>query len=186
MLPLPGPGFFYSLLKDVGRLSLGRLRSRSLPRAEAFRRWTVDQWYPPSTAIREFADQDLARRSDKANQEADLLRDEAMGMTWEQYPEAYKAASAEANDATIRADALYELLKGDLEYQLLNGDLIARGFAEPHSHRAPYLTICRHEWRVIKLEPPENRAAGGGVSYIGVTIGKPGTKRFLCRWAGDR
>jgi hypothetical protein len=186
MLPLPGPGFFYSLLKDLGRLSLGRLRGRSLPRAEAFRRWTVDQWYPASTAIREFADQDLVRRSDKANQEANQLWEEALGITWEAYPEAYKASRAQANDATIRADALYELLREGLECQLLNGDLIARGFAEPYVHRAPYLTISRHAWRVIKLEAPETRAAGGGISYIGVTIGKPGTKRFLWRWAGDR
>jgi hypothetical protein len=58
--PLPGTSFIYSLLKDVGRWSWTGLRGRRLPRAEAFRRWTVGHWYEPFAAIRQFADQNFA------------------------------------------------------------------------------------------------------------------------------
>jgi hypothetical protein len=68
----------------------------------------------------------------------------------------------------------------DLKEQLTMGELIARGFREPLSHGAPYLTISRHEWRVIELKLPD-RAEGGGIGYVGLTIGKPGTKRLLRR-----
>ena len=61
-----------------------------------FDAWTVDQWYPPSTAICEFADQDLVRRSDKASQEANQLWEEAMGITWEAYPAVLGFASVAA------------------------------------------------------------------------------------------
>jgi hypothetical protein len=68
----------------------------------------------------------------------------------------------------------------DLKEQLTRGELIARGFREPLSHGAPYLTISRHEWRVIELKLPD-RAEGGGIGYVGLTIGKPGTKRLFRR-----
>jgi hypothetical protein len=65
---------------------------------------------------------------------------------------------------------------------LHGGELIARGFAEPSSHGAPYLTISRHEWQILKLDPQGDQAArGGGVGYIGLTIGKPGTRSFFRR-----
>jgi hypothetical protein len=53
-------------------------------------------------------------------------------------------------------------------------------FDEPFSHGAPYLTIPRQEWLIIKLEAPD-RAEGAGVGYIGLRIGKAGTKSVF-RW----
>jgi hypothetical protein len=150
---------------------------RNLLRAEVFRRWTVDQWYEPFAAIREFADQDLLGRSDNADEEHRRLGDElpsGAGMTAEEY----KNARDQADRASVRVRALRALLQEDLERQLVSGDLIARGFREPFTHGAPYLTISRNEWRIIKLEPPSH-ATGGGVSYVGLTIGRPGARRFL-------
>jgi hypothetical protein len=103
---------------------------RNLLRAEVFRRWTVDQWYEPFAAIREFADQDLLGRSDNADEEHRRLGDELpseAGMTAEEY----KNARDQADRASVRVIALRALLQEDLERQLVSGDLIARGFREP-------------------------------------------------------
>jgi hypothetical protein len=167
-IPLPGASFLYSLLKD----GVSWLRGRRLLRADAFRRWTVDQWYQPEWAVDEFVDPDWLRQRAEA------------------YRECTKAWDTWANGST-RDEALYEeakrkldswdgLIREALNNQLVRGELVARGFREPFSHGASYLTISRHEWRIIKVEWPD-RATGGGVTYIGVTIGKPGTKRFFSR-----
>jgi hypothetical protein len=126
----------------------------------------------------------LLRRSDNADEEHRRLWEERL---WEKPPSAermtpeyYKTARDQSDSASARVQALRKLLREDLEGQLVSGDLIARGFREPFSHGAPYLVISRNEWRIIKLEQPD-RAAGGGISYIGVTIGEPGTKRLFRR-----
>jgi len=172
-IPLPGAGLVYSLFKDVW----SRLQGLRLPHAEAFQRWTVDQWYHPTAAIDQFGDQDLVARRDEAHREANRLWKEVpsgVGIT----PEEYTSARHRADHASQRVGALGALLQEGLKARLVNGELIARGFREPFSHGAPYLTISRHEWRIIKLEPPD-RAAGGSVSYVGLTIGKVGTKSFF-------
>jgi hypothetical protein len=182
----PGASFLYSAFKDVWRAASSRWRGRNVLRAEAFRRWTVDQLCEPIEAIRAFADQDLVEQSDEAHQEADGL--------WMQLPlddrlmsEEYRSARTLAEDANTRAKALGAVLRENLEAQLVSGELIARGFREPFSHGAPYLTISRQEWRIIKLDPSNPggtyvaAAAGSGVAYVGLTIGRPGTKRFLRR-----
>ena len=79
-----------------------------------------------------------------------------------------------------RMAAVDQWINEDLNRRLAAGELIARGFREPFSHGAPYLTISRHEWKIIRLEPPD-RAQGGGVSYVGLTIGRVGTKSFFRR-----
>jgi hypothetical protein len=197
-IPLPGAGFVYSLVKDVGRWSLSRLQGRHVLRIDGFRRWTVDQWCVPWTALYLFADQDLVEESKAAAEDANRMWEEAnrmwevlpsgAGMTPEEYGSAKALADkakaladkakALADKALVRADTLRALAWEELEKQLANGEPIARGFREPLSHGAPYLTISRHEWMVIKLEPPD-RAAGGGIAYVGLMIGKPGTKRLF-------
>jgi hypothetical protein len=176
-IPLAGAGFIYSLVKDVGRWSLSRLQGRHLPRIDGFRRWTVDQWYVPWTALYLFLDQDLMEESKAAAEEANRMWEalpSGAGMT----PEEYRSAKAQADKALVRANTLRALAWEELQKRLANGELMARGFREPLSHGAPYLTISRHEWRVIKLEPPD-RAAGGGIAYAGLMIGKPGSKRLF-------
>jgi hypothetical protein len=79
-----------------------------------------------------------------------------------------------------RMAAVDQWINEDLNRRLATGELVARGFREPFSHGAPYLTISRHEWKIIRLEPPD-RAQGGGVSYVGLTIGRVGTKSFFRR-----
>jgi hypothetical protein len=161
----------YSLLKDFWSL----LRDVRLPHAEVFRQLTVDEWYHPSVAIREFADPELLRGREIADQEAARVEwPSGAGMS----PEEYRSATARAESVQARADNLRKLVTENIKDQLVRGELIARGFREPFSHGASYLTISRHEWRIIKLEPPD-RAAGGGVSYTGLTIGKAGTARLF-------
>jgi hypothetical protein len=108
MLPLPGANFVYSFGKDVWRWGSSRWRGRNLLRAEVFRRWTVDQWYEPFAAIREFADQELLGRSDNADEEHRKLWEElpsGEGMT----PEEYKNARDQADSASVRVRALRAL-----------------------------------------------------------------------------
>jgi hypothetical protein len=87
-------------------------------------------------------------------------------------------------DVKRKVEAFTNLIYKDLDEQLVRGELIARGFREPFSHGAPYLTISRHEWRIIKLGPPD-RAEGGGVSYVGLTIGKVGTSHSFGDATGE-
>ena len=163
----------YSLLKDFWSL----LRERRLPHAEVFRQLTVDEWHHPSVAIRAFADPELLRGREIADQEAARIeRPSGAGMS----PEGYRSARARAESVQARADNLHKLVTENIEGQLVSGELIARGFREPFSHGAPYHTISQHEWRVLKLELPDH-AVGGGITYIGLTIGKAGTWQFFPR-----
>jgi hypothetical protein len=147
-----------------------------------FRRLTVDRWYPLDAAIREFGDPELVDDSAKAHQKWwQLFTEQATGAELNQ---------ADLEEATEQDNYLRERLLEDLRDRLTFGELIARGFREPISHGAPYLTISQHEWRVIELQRPEyvdgDRAAGGGIAYVGLTIGKPGTKRLFRRGSMNR
>jgi hypothetical protein len=138
------------------------LRGRRLPRVGVFRHWTVDQWYHPDAAAREFGDQDWLRQRDEAYLEGNKVWGAwARGITTDQ--KLFENAKQKAKDASQEADVYDNLILEDLNDRLVLGELKARGFREPFSHGAPYLTISRHEWRVLKLEWP-NRATGGGVS----------------------
>jgi hypothetical protein len=83
-------------------------------------------------------------------------------------------------DTKPQVEAYNNLIREDLNERLARGELIAKGFQEPFSHGAPYLTIARHEWLILKLVWPD-RAQGGGASYIGLTIGKAGTRSIFRR-----
>jgi hypothetical protein len=75
----------------------------------------------------------------------------------------------------------------EIHAELIRGELIARGFRVPFSPGAPYLTISRQEWRVLNLLYPNHAVDGSSnYAYVGVTIGKPGTKRFLRQRARSR
>jgi len=105
MLPLPNASVVYSIGKAVWRWGSNRWRGRNLLRAEVFRRWTVDQWYQPFAAIREFADQDLLGRRDSANEEHRRLGEElrsGQAVT----PEEYTNARHQADSASVRVSAL--------------------------------------------------------------------------------
>jgi len=164
MQPLP-------LLKDLWSL----LRDRRLLHAEVLRQLTVDEWYHPSVAISEFADPQLLGAREIADQEAARINwPSGAGMS----PEEYRSARARAESVQASADNLHQRVMENIQGQLVCGELIARGFREPVCHGAFYLPISKHEWRILKLEPPD-RAAGGGVSYTGLTIGKADTRRFF-------
>jgi hypothetical protein len=126
---------------------------------------TVAEWLAAPTAIEKFGNQDWIRlRSEDAEEAYRPGRDSEQGHRL------YEAAT----------DVLLE----DLREKLLRGELMARAFREPFAPRAPYVTIARHEWRVLELKTPD-RAEGAGVGYAGVTIGKVGTKRFF-QWMWGR
>ena len=193
-IPLPAAGFVYSLLKDAWGWGLAHLRGRRLPHAEAFQRWTVDEWYHPYLAVEEFGNRDWLRDRKEAQHRQDKVAVEltelvAKGivpypLTWSDEPEVTEAKERsrkldeQYKHVTVQIEALTDLIHQDLEWRLAAGELVARGCREPFG--GPYLTISRHEWQVLKLELPAC-AKGGGVSYIGLTIGKPGTKRLFRR-----
>jgi hypothetical protein len=141
---------------------------------EVFRGWTVEQWYTFVEAIYEFVDQEWVRQHNEAYEKINKAFGEFDTNMTDQKQYEY------ARRLQVDADAYDNLIFEELHERLARGELIARGFREPLSHGAPYLTISRHEWRIIKFELP-NRAVGGGISYIGLTIGKPGAKRFFRR-----
>jgi hypothetical protein len=165
-MPLPGAGFAYSLVKDVWgwastRLQGGLLRSTFL----GAKAWTVDEWHSAAWAEVYFANPDL---NQKLKELAPELRKDKEGTP--RYEEAHR-----------HARMLQLHIETDLNDQLVSGKLIARGFREPFTPGGRYLTISRHEWRVLKLDAWSDRVEGGGVSYIGVTIGRAGAKRFFRR-----
>jgi hypothetical protein len=165
-IPLPGGSFAYSLVKDLWgwvstRLQCGLLRSTFL----GAKAWTVDEWHSAAWAEIHFANPDLSRKLEELAPE--LRKD--------------KEGTPRYEEANRHATALQMSIESDLNDQLVRGKLIARGFREPFTPSAHYLTISRHEWRVLKLDAWSDRVEGGGVSYIGVTIGRAGTKRFFRR-----
>jgi hypothetical protein len=198
MIPLPGANFVYSLIKDLWSwLRVRSARGVSQSIVAHGKRWTVGHWYNPDEAIFEFGSQgalqslrEARTERDKAWNERDLFHiDDKRVVTFnpvatEETPEVREAKTRALckryDDAELAVDAFLNLIYQDLNDQLLRGELIARGFREPFSHGVPYRTISRHEWRILKLEPPD-RATGGGVSYVGLTIGKAGTKSFFRR-----
>jgi hypothetical protein len=96
--------------------------------------------------------------------------------------EEHKVMTEQLNDAQHRIHYYQMLLGDDLRERLLRGELIARAYREPHVHGALEVTISRHEWRILRPTLPD-RAEGAGIGYVGVMIGKPGTKRlFRRRW----
>jgi hypothetical protein len=164
------------------------------------RGWTVDEWYYPFSAVAEFGDphwlqrlREAEQRREKARAERDKLSpsyhsdfpsfgEEPEGPEEPEARERFLAFDEQYKEAKLTADAATSVIMGDLLNQLIRGELIAQGFREPFAQGAPYLTISRHEWHVIRLEKL-NGASGGGVTYIGLTIGKAGTKRFFRRKA---
>jgi hypothetical protein len=173
MIPLPGASFVYSLLKDVGNWSLTRLRGR---RVQLWAKgWTVGDWYPPALAAEKFGDQDRLQHRKNAQQQLEKVwaeRDEL----WDDVLDFNKRYE----DAQGTVDLFTDLICEDLRQRLARGELIARGFREPFAPGAPYLTISRHEWRIIKLDLPD-RAEGSDAGYVGLTIGKVGTKSLFRR-----
>jgi hypothetical protein len=206
MIPLPGASFVYSLLKDIWSWLTGLRGRRLLPAlfqstVASTKGWTVDHWHHPVEAFLKFGDQDWLRDRKEAEKERDkaeaerrkgvTIGDRRISPYWSlgvpQTPEEAEARKCFSSleqrytDAQRKVDFLAKMINEDLTEQLARGELMARGFRAPFSHGAPYLTISRHEWRIIKLDAPTDRAEGGGVSYVGLTIGKAGTKSFLRR-----
>jgi hypothetical protein len=164
---------------------------------------TVGHWYDPVTALEQFGDQEWVRRSKEARQREDAAYAELLSLnaqtrsrtvvptsplTAEETPEEAEAREhirrlqQRKHDAYQEARTLTDLLMEDLQEQLARGELIARGFTEPSSPGAPYLTISRHEWQILKLNLQGGPAARGwGVGYVGLTIGKPGIRSFFRR-----
>jgi hypothetical protein len=165
MIPVPGASFVYSLLKDIWSWGLPWFRGR---RFQPWG-WTVGRWYHPYDATEKFGDQDRLR----------YYKEAQLGME-KAFFECCKDAKSDEKykqykDAKLQVEGFDDLIREDLNELLARGELIARGFREPFSHGAPYLTISRHEWLIIELVPLD-RAEGGGVSYIGLRIGKAGTR----------
>jgi hypothetical protein len=170
MIPFPGASFVYSLLKDIWSWGFSRFRAR---RFQLWARgWTVGRWYHPYEAYEKFGDQDWLRYYNQEQEKAFVEFGKDHGREYLPH-----AISREYEDKIRQYD---HLIREDLHERLARGELIARGFREPFSHGAPYLTISRHEWLIIKWVEPD-RAEGGGVSYIGLTIGKAGTRSIFRR-----
>jgi hypothetical protein len=170
MIPLPGASFVYTLLKDIWSWRLSRGARYQL----WARGWTVGHWYHPYDAAQKFGDQEYFRFYNEAQQEDTKAYIEWCGNTGDD------ALYKQWKDAKGKTEGYDNLIREDLDERLARGELIARGFREPFSHGAPYLTISRHEWLIIKLVSPD-RAEGGGVSYIGLRIGKAGTRSVFRR-----
>jgi hypothetical protein len=92
--------------------------------------------------------------------------------------ERFLAFDKQYKEAKLTADALTDVIMADLHNQLVRGELIARGFRKPFALGAPYVTISRHEWHVLNLNELSD-ASAEGVGYVGLRIGKAGTKRFF-------
>jgi hypothetical protein len=173
---LPSAGFVYSLLKDIWNSGSTRLRGR---RFQTWARgWTVDHWCDLASAAEEFGDQELVGR----RQEVWQRREDVWEAMHEQVigSDVYKELKRQYEGEQQTADLFTNLIYIDLREQLARGELTARGFREPHSHGVPSLTIRREEWPIIMLEPPD-RAEGAGIGYVGLTIGKVGTKSLFRR-----
>jgi hypothetical protein len=196
------------LLKDSVDLALSTWRSinkrwllslfqSTVARA---RGWTVAEWHSPYSVVEVFGDRDLLKRRSEAWERrknawveqqklspsfnADDPDGPFMTLEEPQGPKArerFLALDRMYEEANTDGEAFDGLLRAGIHIRLLSGELIARGFREPFTHGAPYLTISRHEWHIIRLEEGSTRAVGNGVAYVGVTIGKPGTRRFLRR-----
>src|SRR5215469_15554087 len=166
-MPFPGARFIYSLLKDA-RSSLRGINPCALYQSSMARGkgWTVDRWYTPSEAVEKFGDQDYLRRLKEFNEEQDKAWN-----AWFNDGAPLLVTMGQYDEAKLTIEALVNLINEDLNDQLVSGELIARGFREPFSPGGAYLTISRHEWRVVKFQASD-RMEGGGVSYIGLTIGK--------------
>jgi hypothetical protein len=194
------------LLKDGAELLLNAWRAvrerstfavfqSSIARAKG---WTVDEWYSPFSAVTALGDPDWLQRLREAEQRREKARAERDKLSpnyhygfplFGEEPEEpeepetrerFLALDEQYKEAKLTADAATSVIMADLQNQLIRGELIARGFREPFAQGAPYLTISRHEWHVIRLEEFYG-ASGGGVTYIGLTIGRAGTKRFFRR-----
>jgi hypothetical protein len=175
-IPVPGASFVYSLLKDVWSWVSTRFRGRRLA-PDVFRGWTVDKWYDPVSAVRAFGYQDEVQDFTEAERQRDYA------LLAPDYPEPTdeeKERNRQYDEARWMVDHYTDVICRALNTQLIRGELIARGFREPFTHGAPYLTISRHEWRVLEVKLPD-RAEGAGIGYVGLTIGKPGTKRLFRR-----
>jgi hypothetical protein len=171
MISFPGASFVYTLLKD----GLSWFRGR---RFQLWAKgWTVDRWYDQSQAYEKFGDQDWLRYYKQEQEKASVEWGKAPRRA-EDYYSPHPTISTIYRQCEDKMAQYDFLIREDLHERLARGELIARGFREPFSHGAPYLTISRHEWLIIKLVYPD-RAEGGGVSYIGVTIGKAGTRSIF-------
>jgi hypothetical protein len=176
------------LLKDGVELLLSAwraVRERSVVSisqsiAGSAKAWTVKEWHHPYAAVREFGDRRWLQLREEGSKECGELLAEVQRAPPETRKETYPKYEGQLDEMKREGDAYTSILLEDLQEKLLRGQLIARGFGEPFLHGAPYLTISRHEWRIIELELPA-RAQGGGVSYVGLTIGKVGTKSFFRR-----
>ena len=165
-IPIPR----YSAFRDIWNAVSTRLRKRRLT-SEVFRAWTVDQWYELPAAIEKLGDQVWARQRIKVRKKLGEL---------EELDPRYV-------DAERQIEHLDDILLPGLNRRLRRGELIARGFRRSSERTvavldpgAPYRTISPHEWRVIELKLPD-RAEGCGIGYVGLTIGKPGTRRLFRR-----
>ena len=126
--------------------------------------WTVAEWYELPAAIEKLGDLVWARQRIKVRKKLGEL---------EELDPRYV-------DAELQIEHRDDILLPGLNRRLRRGELIARGFREPLSPGAPYRPISWHEWRVMELKLPD-RAEGGGIGYVGLTIGKPGTRRLFRR-----
>jgi hypothetical protein len=160
------------------------------------RGWTVAEWRSPDEAMSEFGEADLLRclnealdRADEARAERDKLaaRKSDLDKLQQEDRVRFRAFNQQYEAATSEANSCNSLLKGGLQGQLVRGELVARGFREPFTYDTPYLTISRHQWRIISIPDDwSDRAEGAGVAYNGLAIGKPGTKGIFRRGSVNR
>ena len=152
------------LLRDLARWgSWERISQR-------YRSWTVREWLEPYNALTQFGNQSTAA-------ELIALRSKLHAIGYpitEEQEKRYKPLYLEYTAKT--SELVYELTT-----LVLEGALVVKGYRSPMIHGAPYLPISRSEWLILHLDVQEGTAEGEGIKYVGMTIGRTGTKLFFQR-----
>jgi len=134
------------------------------------RSWTVLEWLEPYDAVIKFGDPSIASRVVATR----------VALATCGYPNTEEQRT-HYDPLKLRADLETSVLLTNIIPFLLNGSLVAKGYRNPMVHGAPYLPIARSEWLILQLDIDRSSAEGEGIKYVGMTIGKSGTKRFFQR-----
>jgi hypothetical protein len=179
------------LLKDSVELALSGWRSirerRLLSLFQATvgltRGWTVAERHSPFSVVEVYGEQGYLQRRNEArkqrqkawveqyklspsfdaeNPEGDFVDIEEPQES--EARERFLALGRTYYEANVQSNAFEDLLWSGIHIKLVSGELVARGFREPFSYDAPYFTIPRHHWRVLRLQRMTERAEGEGVA----------------------
>jgi hypothetical protein len=144
------------------------------------------EWKLPPKAQEAFITSELIASLEACREkssEAFLARDrcerELMSITSETPREVAETRSVKYRSADllygVRSDEYREAfgaVRDEMLEKLRNGSLVAKGFRVPHQHGALEVIIPAAEWKFLVLFADEARAAGLGIEYRGLEIGR--------------